>query len=432
MNDVRVRIAPSPTGIPHIGNTRTALFNWLFAKHHQGKFIVRIEDTDQARLVPGSEEKILEILKWLGLSWDEGPEVGGDLGPYTQSQRQGLYQQYAQDLIDQKKAAHEDGAVRFLPTQTGETVWQDLVHGEIKIENQVVEPFIILKSDHFPTYHLANVVDDHLMKISHVLRGDEWISSTPKHLMLYEALGWEPPAFGHLPVILGSDKSKLSKRHGAYSALDYRDQGYLPEALLNFMVLLGWNPKTEQEIFSLEELTQVFDLKDINHNSPIFDAQKLDWFNGKYLRNLTDQDYYLKLKPFLPSHYPEDKVKGMIPLVKERIDKLTEFESLTAFVFADQVEVKAEDLQFIDPKFAREILNQYIILLEDSKNWRADIFETKGRDLAQKCGLKVGEVFMLLRVVLAGQRVTPPLFESLVMLGQKPTVDRLKKGLEKI
>src|SRR3989344_899250 len=230
MTNIRVRIAPSPTGIPHIGTTRTALFNWLFARANNGKFIVRVEDTDRQRLVEGSLEKILEILEFLGLDWNEGPKVGGDFGPYIQSERKDLYQKYAKILVEKGMAYEDEGAVRFKVEKGKIWKWDDQVHGEISFKSDVLEDFVILKSDGFPTYHLAVVVDDNAMKISHVLRGDEWISSTPKHLMLYSKLGWKPPVFGHLPLILGPDKSKLSKRHGAQSVLDYRDEGYLAES----------------------------------------------------------------------------------------------------------------------------------------------------------------------------------------------------------
>src|SRR3989344_890086 len=282
-DNIRVRFPPSPTGIPHIGNTRTALFNYLFAKHHKGAFILRIEDTDRALLVEGAEEKIKEILEWLGLSWDEFSK---------QSERLVLYKEATEELLKKGLARKDEGAVRFiipkgLPAgRQGETVsWKDGVGDkEISFKSEDLEDFVILKSDGFPTYHLANVVDDHDMKISHVIRGDEWISSVPKHILLYKAVGWEHPAFVHLPVIVGSDKAKLSKRHGAESVLEYRDRGYLKEALLNFMALLGWNPGGDKEIMSMDEMIKLFDLKDVNTASPMFDVKKLEWMNAVYIR----------------------------------------------------------------------------------------------------------------------------------------------------
>lgn len=432
MTNIRVRIAPSPTGIPHIGNTRTALFNYLFAKSTGGKFIVRIEDTDLARLVSGSQEKILEIFKWLGLDYDEGPEKEGAFGPYIQSQRLGLYKKYAQELILKKRAYEEDGAIRFQPKTTGETSWIDLIHGEIKIPNDVIEPFVILKSDGFPTYHLANVVDDHLMEISHVLRGDEWISSTPKHIQIYAALGWSCPQFGHLPLILGPDKTKLSKRHGAQSALDYRDQGYLKEAIINFMALLGWNPKTETEIFSLDDLVKIFKLKDINKNNPVFDIKKLAWFNGKYIRELKDEDLFERLKPFLPKEYKPEIVKKVIPLIKDRIEKLTDFAPLTSFLFTDTIELEEFKVESgkLKVENTNKIINEFSKLLSTESGWGAEKFEKTGRGLVETMGLKVGDVFMVLRLAVSGRRVTPPLFESLEILGKEKTILRLKNALD--
>ncbi len=432
MSTNRVRIAPSPTGIPHIGNTRTALFNYLFAKSTGGKFIVRIEDTDQARLVSGAQEKILEILTWLGLDYDEGPGKHGPFGPYLQSERKDLYKKYASELVEKKRAYVEEGATRFQPDLDGETLWQDLIHGEIKFENNLIEPFVILKSDGFPTYHLANVVDDHLMEISHVLRGDEWISSTPKHLQIYNALGWTPPEFGHLPLILGSDKAKLSKRHGAENVLDYREQGYLKEALINFMVFFGWNPKTQQEIFSKEELIKTFKLEDINKNNPIFDRKKLDWFNGKYIRELTDSDLLLRLGPFLPENYSEATVKKVLPLVKDRIEKLTDFTELTSFLFTDKIdltEFKVESAK-LKVENSQKIVNEFVHLLNEDYGWDAKKFEDLGRKLAEELSIKVGEVFMVLRVIISGKKVTPPLYESLVILGKEKTLLRLKEALD--
>lgn len=443
MSTIRVRIAPSPTGVPHIGNSRTALFNYLFARANGGSFIVRIEDTDQARLVPGSMEKILEILAFLGLDYDEGPGKEGKFGPYLQSARKDIYQKYADELVSKGWAYEEDGAIRFNPPSgkkeksLANTVeWDDLIHSKISFEIGLIEPFIILKSDGFPTYHLASVVDDHLMEISHVLRGDEWISSTPKHLLIYEAFNWEPPLFGHLPLILGPDKSKLSKRHGAMSILEYRDQGYLKEALINFMTLLGWNPKTEDEIFSLEDLIKQFKLEDINKNNPVFDSKKLDWFNGKYIRNLDNQELAARLKPFIPQEFARDKVLKVLPLVKERMEKLTDFVSLTTFLFTDKIErewkvengkLKVGNGEW-EKEVAKKIIDKFIALLSEDSNWKAAIFEKEGRDLAEKLGLKVGEVFMILRVALAGKKVTPPLFESLEILGKKTVLERLEKS----
>lgn len=278
---VRVRIAPSPTGIPHVGNTRTALFNYLFAKHNNGTFFLRIEDTDQKRIVSGSLDAIKEILEWLGLKYDEY---------YVQSERSHIYKEHVQQLLDKKIAYEKDGAIWISMPKDREFSWIDAIGNKtISFKGDSQKDFVVLKSDGFPTYHLANVVDDHLMEVTHVIRGEEWISSTPKHIFLYESFSWGLPIFAHLPVILGADRAKLSKRHGAESALDYRDKGYLKEALLNFMVLLGWNPGEDREIMDIKEMINLFDLPDVNTSNPIFDATKLEWLNGVYIRNLDNE-----------------------------------------------------------------------------------------------------------------------------------------------
>lgn len=351
MKNYRVRYAPSPTGEPHIGNMRSALFNWLFARHHQGKFFLRIEDTDQNRIVPNSLEKILEALKWLKLDWDD------DL--YIQSKRLDIYQKHAQELVKANKAYYcycseerlrklkeeqkkkkitimYDGrcrsisnrqspsakkyVIRLKVPKEGQTEFNDQIRGKVSFENKYIDDQILLKSDGWPTYHLANVVDDHLMEISHVIRGEEWLSSTPKHILLYQAFNWPIPQFVHLPMILGSDKKKLSKRHGSLSVLEFRDQGYLAEALLNFIALLGWHPKekskiapqiqeqksknnfkgeTEKEIFSREELIKLFRLEDVQKGAAIFDFEKLNWMNGYYIRKMNLEDLTKMTIPFL-------------------------------------------------------------------------------------------------------------------------------------
>ena len=329
---VRVRFAPSPTGIPHVGNIRTALFNWLFARHEGGSFVLRIEDTDQTRLDPRALDAILESLRWLGLDWDEGPEVGGPYGPYFQSQRLEHYHRAADELIakdaayrcycsperleqvraeqarrkepprydrrcrnlsederKQEEAKGIVGVVRFKTPLTGQTEFDDIVRGRVVFENETLDDFVLLKSDGYPTYHLANVVDDHMMGITHVLRAEEWLPSTPRHLLLYDALGYAPPRFAHLPMILGSDRAKLSKRHGAVSLLEYKRQGYLPEAMFNFLGLLGWSLDDHTEIISREEFVRNFSLERIVKNPAIFDVEKLTWMNGVYMRALSPE-----------------------------------------------------------------------------------------------------------------------------------------------
>ncbi len=293
---VKVRFAPSPTGIPHIGSTTTALFNFLFARHEKGEFILRIEDTDQKRIIEEAEKAILEILNWLGLKHD-GAVI-------HQSERLGIYKKHAQELVDKKIAFERDGAIWVKVPQEKHFEWTDLVgQKKISFQGKDVDEFVILKSDGFPTYHLANVVDDHLMEITHVIRGEEWISSTPKHLYLYESFGWTPPNFAHMPVILGPDKTKLSKRHGAKSVLDYKNEGYVQEALLNFMALHGWNPGGDREKMDISEMIKFFKFEDMNTANPIFDVKKLDWLNGVWIRSLNKQDIKKRLLEF----YQDDK-----------------------------------------------------------------------------------------------------------------------------
>ena len=277
---IRVRFAPSPTGIPHIGNTRTALFNFLFAKKNKGKFILRIEDTDKNRFVKEAEKAIYEILEWLDLKWDE---------KYVQSERIDIYKEHAEILKKRGLVYEDNGALRFKMPKNGETAWTDAVgQKEISFKNETQEDFVILKSDGYPTYNFANVVDDYLMDVTHIIRGEEFISSTPKHVQLYKAFAWNQPVFAHLPIILGKDKSKISKREGAKSILEYREDGYLREAILNYMALIGWTPPNGREQISIQEMTEIFDLKEVNTANPIFDPEKLKWLNGAWIRNIKD------------------------------------------------------------------------------------------------------------------------------------------------
>lgn len=322
---VRVRFAPSPTGIPHIGNTRTAFFNFLFAKANKGEFILRIEDTDQKRIVEGAESAIIEILSWLGINYD------GEV--LHQSKRLEIYKKYSNELLSKKIAYEKDGAIWVKMPDEKNFEWEDLVgNKKIKFEGKDQEDFVIIKSDGFPTYHLANVVDDKLMEITHVIRGEEWISSTPKHIYLYDSFGWQKPHFAHLPVILGPDHSKLSKRHGAKSVLDYRNEGFLKESLLNFMALLGWNPGGNKEEMSLEEMIKLFKIEDVNNANPIFDIKKLEWLNGVWIRKVKDlekrlKDYYKNDKQVLKI-LSGNKSELIIASAATRMRLLSEFKEL--------------------------------------------------------------------------------------------------------
>ena len=477
---VRVRYAPSPTGLPHVGNIRTAFFNWLFARHTGGKFIVRIEDTDVARTVPGATEGILEGLRWLGIDWDEGPEKGGQFGPYFQSQRLEIYRKVAQQLVERGKAYYchcsserldqmraeqtarkqppgydrhcrdlglgtAPGAViRFKTPLEGKTTFHDLIRGGVTFENATLDDFVLLKSDGYPTYHLAALVDDHLMQISHVLRAEEWLSSTPKHLLLYDALGFTPPLFAHMPIILGTDRSKLSKRHGAVSILEYKEQGYLPEAMMNFLALLGWSFDDKTEIFSKDDLIRDFSIERISQTAAIFNKEKLDWMDGMYMRKLSAEEFAHRALPFLEKGLPPgvkrpldvDYVKKVLPLVQERAKTLGEVatQPLTWFFFTDEIDYAAESL--IDKKLDKaktiEMLDVARVKLDELSAFDADTLESVLRPLADEIGVKAGQLFGALRVAVTGLTATPPLFQTMEVLGQDTCLKRVDQAIAKL
>src|SRR3989344_69353 len=323
---IKTRFAPSPTGALHIGSVRTALYAYLVAKKAKGTFSLRIEDTDQARLVEGAVEDIVDTLKWLGLEFD------GEI--IYQSKRLDVCKEYAQKLISEKKAYENMGAVYFKTDKEAKSKIIDLVgNREIEFDNSTQDDFVILKSDSYPTYHLAHVVDDHLMETNPVIRGAEWISSIPKHVQLFKAFGWQVPQYAHLPIILGTDKSKLSKRHGAKAASEFRQDGFLAEAILNYMAFLGWTPSSGKEILSIDEMIEGFDLGDVNLANPVFDITKLEWMNGEYIRKLSDGELLKKLQEFLVDHSNKQKISLVVPLIKERIKKLSDFVPLTDFLW---------------------------------------------------------------------------------------------------
>jgi glutamyl-tRNA synthetase len=480
---VRVRFAPSPTGQPHVGNMRSALFNWLFARHHQGVFVLRIEDTDVARRVEGAVEAIMHGLRWLGLDWDEGPEVGGPHAPYFQSQRLPLYHEHALRLLKEGKAyrcycpperltqlraeqrargeppgydrhcrylsANERAAleeegirsvVRFAMPETGTTTFIDLLRGEITFDNSTLEDFVMIKSDGYPTYHFANVVDDHLMEITHVLRAEEWIPSTPLHVQLYKAFGWDPPAFAHLPVILAPDRSKLSKRHGATYVGEYEALGYLPEAMVNYLALLGWSWDERTEIFSREELIEKFDLDRVNPSPAVFNIEKLNWMNGYYINHiLSTEDLAQRCIPFmqraglLPAtedpHFSEQYAYFLkiVPLIKERMKFLREAPELTDFFFASSLQYRPEDLigKGMDVPTSLQALKSAHQALASLPSWDRTSLETTLRGLAASLQLRTGPFFMTLRVAVTGRTVSPPLFETMEVLGRERTLTRM-------
>ena len=488
VDTVRVRYAPSPTGIPHVGNIRTALFNWLFARHHGGSFIVRIEDTDRARLVEGATEAILESLEWVGLDWDEGPGLAGgergDYGPYFQSERLSLYQREAERLIAkgdaywcsctperleemrarQREAGQAPGydrrcrdltdaqrrdeeasgkpkVVRFKMPSDGETAFEDGVRGSVTFENAVLDDFVILKSDGFPTYHLAHIVDDHAMEISHVLRADEWISSTPRHVLLYAGLGWQPPVYAHLPIILGPDRSKLSKRHGATSLLEYRDEGFLPEAMMNFLALLGWSYDDKTELFGRDDLVGLFSLERIGKAGAIFNREKLEWMNGVYLRErLSDDDFAERMASVLDRELPagvarpldEALVRRLVPLVRERVKTLNDVTPLVDFFFSEDIEYDASLLvqKKMDAAGTLRALEAATPRLEEAHPWDGPTLEGVLRPLAEELGLKAGQLFGTLRVACTGKAVAPPLFETMGLLGRECCLEHIARAVE--
>jgi len=410
---VRVRFAPSPTGIPHIGNIRTALFNYLFAKHNKGEFILRIEDTDQKRFVKEAEDAIFESLDWLGLKHD------GEV--IHQSERLSIYKEHTKILLDKKVAYEKDNAIWILMPKQGSFEWKDLIgNKEISFKGETQEDFVILKSDGFPTYHLANVIDDHLMEITHVIRGEEWISSVPKHLYLYQSFGWKAPMFAHLPIILGVDKTKLSKRHGAKSVLDYRNEGYLKEAVINFMAFLGWNPGGEEEIFTLEEIINKFDIKDVNISNPIFDTQKLNWMNSVHIRRLSDNELERRIMEHLPElkKIPNKDLENFIILSKSRIKTLNEFKDLILPFFA---EIKI-DLTNQEKEVGQELIDALLKI----KEWKIEGILNTLKNITAKNGLKMNFVYK----ITTGSEFGPPLPEVFSTLGKEKILGILRKNIK--
>ena len=467
---IRVRFAPSPTGYPHVGNIRTALFNWLFARHHGGAFILRIEDTDTARRVEGAVESIMDGLRWLGLDWDEGP--------FFQSQRLALYRDAADTLVRNGAAYHcfcsperlqqvreeqsrqklpprydghcralspqevarrleagEQSVVRFKTPLEGDTVFTDLIRGEVSFSNATLNDYVLLKSDGYPTYHLANVVDDHDMRITHIMRADEWISSTPLHVMLYEAFGWAPPAFAHLPMILGPDKSKLSKRHGATTVTEYRDQGFLPEALFNFLALLGWALDDKTELFTRDELVQVFTLERVGKTAAVFNKPKLDWMNGMYIRGLTHEEFAQRALPYLERDLPPSVPRPLdsaylarvAALVQERVKMLSEMGELCEFFFLETLSYPAAELvaKGMDAGGTLTAIRAARRGLDAVVSWDAATIEAVVRPLCETLELSPKQLFGVLRVALTGRTAAPPLFDTMDVLGKSRCIRRL-------
>ena len=483
---VRVRYAPSPTGNPHIGNIRTAMFNWLFARRNGGQFVVRVEDTDQGRITEGAVDHILDGLEWLGIDWDEGPRVGGPYGPYFQSERLERYHDAAERLIAsgnayrcycapervaelrkeqarnkqrqgydshcrslshaERRAKESEGAssvLRFAMPQDGMTSVEDSIRGHVEWQNDLTDDFVLVKSDGFPTYHMAVVVDDHAMEISHVLRAEEWLPSTPRHVQLYRALDLDMPTFGHLPMILGSDRAKLSKRHGATSLMEYRDDGFLPEALINFMALLGWSLDGETEVMTTDTIRDNFALERVGKPAAIFDLDKLQWMNGIYIRQTDDADLADRILPFLDREYPahllpidRDYLLRIIPLVQERLKTLADAPDMLSYFFEEALDYDPSNVvqRGMDtPGTHAAIVRAQSDLASvppaefDHENLE-NILRATGNDLE----LSGRQFFGALRTAITGRTATPPLFEMMEVMGRERVLGRLEAAAEKL
>lgn len=479
---VRVRFAPSPTGYLHVGGARTALFNWLFARHHGGVFVLRIEDTDQARYQADALEEIFTSLTWLNLDWDEGPDKGGNYGPYTQSQRLKLYLDHAQDLLDrglayrcfctperlanlreqQQKAKMQQGSgydrhcrnlsqeeveaairegkpavVRLKIPDNRHIVFKDLIRGDIEYDSNLLDDIVLLKSDGFPTYHLANVIDDHHMGITHILRGDEWIASTPRHVLLYEAFGWQPPQFAHMPVILSPGGGKLSKRKGAASVMDYQNGGFLPEALFNFLALLGWAPGDDREIMAREEMVAAFSLAKVSAKASVFDEQKLEWMNGQYIRQKSSEallpeveEEWRRLGYLTGSSPVEESFKlRVVDLLKERSKRIKDLAESARYFFQDpqEYEEKAARKQF-KPETATR-MKALIEGLGRLDPFTRETLEDLYRTMAEDMEISAGKLIHPTRLAVSGVSFGPGLFELLETLGKEKVLRRMKRAV---
>ena len=469
---VRTRFAPSPTGYMHIGNLRTAIFEYLTAKHENGDFILRIEDTDLTRKVDGAIDFIYDTLKICNIDISEGPNNPGEFGPYIQSERLKIYQDYANklvengkayycfctedDLVKMRKKAEEDKVaflydgrcsklsqeeiaeklknntpyvIRQKMPKEGISIVNDLVYGEIKVENKVLEDQILIKSDGYPTYNFANVIDDHLMNITHVIRGNEYLSQTPKYNLLYEAFGWEMPTYIHVPMVLGSDGNKLSKRNGDASFMDLYNEGYLPEAIINYLVLLGWSPETNQEIYSMEELIKVFNPKRISKSPATYDIKKLQWFNQKYIKSLSDEEYINYIKPFLNhdvTNKSEEWINKLLLIYKDHISYGKEINDVVNIFFNDEINISKENQEFLesDPMI-NEVINCYKEELTNLKEWHVEDIANVINIVKEKTGVKGKLLYMPIRIKISGVEHGPELPDEIYLIGKEKVIDRL-------
>ena len=485
---VRVRIAPSPTGAPHIGTAYMALFDYAFARHYGGQFVLRIEDTDRKRYDEASARAILEALEWLGLTPDEGPTIGGAVGPYVQSQRLPIYRQHAQQLVEAGHAYHcfcakerlaemraaqeaakqdvkydrhclrtlsaaerrrraeagESHVIRMKMPDTGMTTFTDLIRGEISFENALIDDQVLIKADGYPTYHLAVVVDDHLMGITHVTRAEEWISSTPKHIVLYRMFGWDLPRYAHFPLLRNPDRSKISKRHGHTSLSWYRGEGFLPEALLNYLALLGWSHPQEKDLFSLQELIEEFSFERFNQTGPIFDLEKLRWMNSVYIRELPIRELYARVQPFLhrsgilpanPTSEEAAYAQRCLALEQGKAHTLADFPALVSFMFDSNFDFEEEAVtawlrpapEHVRPAFYQQI-EKIAPLPNDALTWEQ--YEKIARAVAAELGVSAGKVIHPTRVAMSGRTRGPSLFHLMEALGKDEVLHRFKRAID--
>ena len=471
---VRVRFAPSPTGSLHIGSVRTTLYNYFMARQHGGTLILRIEDTDQDRLVPGAIDSIYDGLHWIGIDWDEGPREGGAFGPYVQSERLPIYREHAAALVSDgaaylcfctrerleemrrsqqargeitrydrhcrsidpsaaaSRAETERHVIRLKVPEDGDIAIDDLVYGRIEWPLRSIEDQVLLKSDGFPTYQLAVVIDDHLMQISHVFRGEDWLPSTPKHLLVYQAFGWTVPPHAHLPNVLGPDSKKLAKRHGATKVEEFRTTGYLPEAMRNYLSLIGWSPGTEEEIFSLAELVDRWRIEQVHRAGGRWDRDRLNWFNGTWIRRLDTDELAARLEPFLPADWDRPTVRAVVPLIQERMTTLAEAPELIGFLFTDALEL---DPALLIPKKREKLdtvtaLSRTTVALRYLDPFTPEAIESALGAVAADVGWSLRDVTIAVRSAVTGRKVGPPLYGSMALLGRPRTIERLDAAQE--
>lgn len=476
---VRVRFAPSPTGYLHVGGLRTALYNYLFAKHHQGTLVLRIEDTDQTRYTEGAAEKLIHTLKLTGIEYDEGPDVGGNYGPYVQSERLTIYKEHGQQLIENEHAYYcfctpEDlekmreeqitkglnpkydrrcknldsddvsrkidqgipHVIRLKMPQDGETIIEDIIRGTITFQNELQDDQILIKSDGYPTYHLANVIDDHLMGITHVIRGEEWLLSLPKHIQLYKAFGWEQPNFAHVPLLLNPDRSKLSKRQGDVAVEDYLNKGYLPQALINFLALLGWNPGTDQEFFKIDELIQQFSLERVSKSGAVFDIEKLNWMNGHYIRVLSEKERNKRLTSIFEQAgfdvSDEEKTTKIISGIYKKVSNREEVIKEARIFFQDEIIIDDSEAQeFLKKDTSKKVLEIFLENLNEVEKLDMDSFKQIMKNVQNDTGISKQELWMPIRIALTGVTHGPDLPLVIEIFGKEKAKDFVNQVLKK-